>query len=421
MKPFNELIKSFDKIREYLRAFTVYGYKQREDFDHKSLRTYDNEKRRIQSYLSPYISEQTSSHGKRLGINFDYLSITCNPLFDGFKTKSFTKNDIMLHFILLDLLKSYPKLTLNEIYEHTLSDYLEHFETCKMFDQRTLRIKIHEYMTNGIILEEKEGKSFYYHLAPTPIDDLPGTTKTHLLYALSFYQNISPLGILGHFLLEQEDYNSPYFAFSHLHFSHTVDELILFDLLNAIKAQKTIQLVHTSGSENTVLPLKIVDNVEQGRRYVMVYHYQDTRYKFYRLDKLLKVKPLETTDNTFMQKRRIIDTLLDTTWGVALGGMDYPHHLEVWELILHIDETYEQALIAKIEQAHQEAILQRVGPDTFHYTLSILDANEAMPWLRQFIGRIQSIHCTNHQALNRFIKDIKLMKSYYEEVSHDTF
>ena len=51
MATFNELIKNFDKIREYMRTFAIYGYKTREDFTHKSARTYDNERRRIQSYL----------------------------------------------------------------------------------------------------------------------------------------------------------------------------------------------------------------------------------------------------------------------------------------------------------------------------------------------------------------------------------
>ncbi len=420
MKPFNELIKNFDKIRDYLRDFTIYGYKQREDFVHKSARTYDNEKRRIQSYLAPYISEQNSPKGKRMGINFDYLTITGNPLYEGFKTKSFTKNDIMLHFTLLDLLKTSPRLSLNEIYESLLTDYLSQFDSCRLIDQRTLRIKLNEYTHSGLIIEEKEGKTFYYSLAPNPLDTLSDETKGKLFYALSFFQNTTPLGMLGHFILEQNQQELPYFVFSNFHFSHTVDELLLFDLFEAIKAHKMIKIIHSSSEENIVLPLKLVDNVEQGRRYVMVYHYKSRLYKFYRLDRLLGVEVLETTDEDFPQKLHIINVLLDTTWGVALSGMDKPHDLETWQLTLHIEEHTQQALLKTIEASHPEALLLRVGKDTFLYTLSILDANEAVPWLRQFIGCIVSINCTNSQALKRFINDIKLMKSYYEEVSDDT-
>ena len=44
MSEFQELIKNFDKIRDYMRQFYVYGFKVRSDFDAKSARTYDNER-----------------------------------------------------------------------------------------------------------------------------------------------------------------------------------------------------------------------------------------------------------------------------------------------------------------------------------------------------------------------------------------
>ena len=44
--PFSELVKNFEKIRSYVREFYVYGFRIREEFDKKSGRTYDNERRR---------------------------------------------------------------------------------------------------------------------------------------------------------------------------------------------------------------------------------------------------------------------------------------------------------------------------------------------------------------------------------------
>ena len=43
MAEFQELIKNFDRIRDYMRQFFVYGYKSRSDYGEKSSRTYDNE------------------------------------------------------------------------------------------------------------------------------------------------------------------------------------------------------------------------------------------------------------------------------------------------------------------------------------------------------------------------------------------
>ena len=50
MAGFSELIKNFERVRAYMRDFYVYGFKSREEFKEKSLRSYDDERRRIESY-----------------------------------------------------------------------------------------------------------------------------------------------------------------------------------------------------------------------------------------------------------------------------------------------------------------------------------------------------------------------------------
>ena len=55
---YSELIKSFDRIRNYMREFYVYGFKSREEYGMKSTRSYDNERRRIESWLGDYVLPQ---------------------------------------------------------------------------------------------------------------------------------------------------------------------------------------------------------------------------------------------------------------------------------------------------------------------------------------------------------------------------
>lgn len=38
---YSELIKNFNKIRDYMRDFYVYGFKSRDDYTKKSTRSYD--------------------------------------------------------------------------------------------------------------------------------------------------------------------------------------------------------------------------------------------------------------------------------------------------------------------------------------------------------------------------------------------
>ena len=52
MSSYSELIKNFEKIRAYMREFYIYGFKSREEYEKKSSRSYDDERRRIESWRS---------------------------------------------------------------------------------------------------------------------------------------------------------------------------------------------------------------------------------------------------------------------------------------------------------------------------------------------------------------------------------
>ena len=52
---YSELIKNFERVWEYMRDFFVYGFKSRSEYDLKSARSYDNERRRIESWLGGYM------------------------------------------------------------------------------------------------------------------------------------------------------------------------------------------------------------------------------------------------------------------------------------------------------------------------------------------------------------------------------
>lgn len=65
MAVYSELIKNFEKIREYVRDFYIFGFHTRESFDAKSKRTYDNEKRRIESWLSDHVHTSLEGHKRK--------------------------------------------------------------------------------------------------------------------------------------------------------------------------------------------------------------------------------------------------------------------------------------------------------------------------------------------------------------------
>lgn len=68
---YSELVKSFARIRSYMREFYIYGFKSREEYDQKSARTYDNERRRVSSWLGDYMSFRQESNGKKVFLSVD--------------------------------------------------------------------------------------------------------------------------------------------------------------------------------------------------------------------------------------------------------------------------------------------------------------------------------------------------------------
>lgn len=71
MSAYNELIKNFEKVRNYMREFYVYGFKSRDEYNNKSARSYDDERRRIESWLGDYMSFVRTPEVKNVFISID--------------------------------------------------------------------------------------------------------------------------------------------------------------------------------------------------------------------------------------------------------------------------------------------------------------------------------------------------------------
>ena len=101
---YNELIKNFEKVRAYMREFYVYGFKSRTEYDAKSARSYDDERRRLESWLGDYMRFTQTPEGKNVFLSVDSRVTRKNPFYKAWKAKSFTDGDITLHFAIFDIL-----------------------------------------------------------------------------------------------------------------------------------------------------------------------------------------------------------------------------------------------------------------------------------------------------------------------------
>lgn len=164
---YSELIKNFERIRDYMREFYVYGFKSRDEFTKKSARSYDDERRRVESWLGDYMRFRQTADGKKVFLSIDSRISHHNPLYKAWKAKSFTDGDITLHFLIFDVLSGPDiALPLSGIMDE-IDRRLSCFDEPKTFDASTVRKKLKEYAEQGLICTDRSAKTLLYRRAAT--------------------------------------------------------------------------------------------------------------------------------------------------------------------------------------------------------------------------------------------------------------
>lgn len=409
MSEFQELVKSFGKSREYVRDFFVYGFKTRDDFSEKSGRTYDNERRRIENWLSEYIHSEYTKNGKNISIAIDSNLMLTNPLYRVWKSKSFTDNDIMLHFFLMDIMQDGEARTIDELTNEIFLNY------DVLFESQLVRKKVKEYEEEGIFLCQKNGKQHLY-FASDPLTYAIPEELPALMDAIRFYHITAPLGILGSTILDNQKSSNDLFNAKHGFFAYTLEDEILLLLLTAIKEQREISLLQRSTKTNQTqtlkgTPLKIFVSTRTGRRYVCIHDSKGNRFTNVRLDQIKEVTPL-LKNSSYEKHIEDLEKNLSKVFGVSFGSERMHDKIK---LTLQIDEQKEQFIIDRLKREGHGRELTYIKENTYTYELEVFDGNEMLPWIRTFIGRILSFESNNKFLVQKFYRDLQDMQRMYAD------
>lgn len=404
---YSELIKNFNRIRDYMREFYIYGFKSREEYDKKSARSYDDERRRMESWLGDNMQFRQTPEGKNMFISIDSRVSNHNPLYKAWKTKSFTDGDITLHFILFDILST-PKraLTLHEIMKE-VDGFISEFDNPRYFDESTIRKKLKEYVNEGILVSEKRGKVMYYRRT----EDI-GLCNTDIL---DFFSEVAPCGVVGSYLLDKVSEHKEYFAFKHHYITSVMDSEILKFLFEAMNQKKKITLETTNRqrnriSESQVVPLKIMISVQNGRQYLMAFVPRAKRIKSYRLDNIVSVKIGETCEN-FSELRERLNNMLPHMWGVSTQGSSGQRMEHVDFTVRYDAEEY--YIHKRLEREKRCGSVEKINEYESKFSADVFDAGEMIPWIRTFISRITEINFSNKALEKQFWDDMEAMYKIY--------
>ncbi len=417
MSSYNELIKNFERIRSYMRDFYVYGFKSRDGYQAKSARSYDDERRRIESWLGDHMSFVRTPEGKNVFISIDSRTIRHNPFYNAWKAKSFTDGDITLHFILFDILNEPSvKKTVTELLQEIDETYLSGFEDPMLFDESTIRKKLKEYCEAGIIVAEKQGRKMYYHRTES-------TDLSDLNDLLHYFSEAAPCGVIGSFILDKSDADTDAFTFKHHYITDAIDSGVLAALFTAMREKRVITVSnHSPRSEmprsNRIIPLRIFISVQNGRQHLLAYMPEYNHFQAYRIDYLSNVT-LEDPTPRFDELRADLDRMQKHMWGVGLvRGKRDCDSLEHVEFTVKV-EDHEDYIVRRLEREKRIGSVEKLDEHTYRFSADVFDTGELIPWIRTFICRIVQMNFSNKEQERIFKKDLTTMYRMYgiEEVS----
>ncbi|MBO4556334.1 MAG: WYL domain-containing protein [Elusimicrobiales bacterium] len=404
--PYSELIKNFDKIRGYMRHFFAFGFKGREDFKGKSTRSYDNERRRLESWLKGYMSFYQDSSGKKAFISADSREVPHNPLYQAFKAKSFTAGDITFHFVILDMLSGGETLSFRQISKKFYEEYFPSEDIHSLPDESAIRKKLKEYAQLGILRQTKSGRETSYSLVESSID------FAALIDAIDFYSESDPLGVIGSYLLDKIQAEKSNFRYKHHYMLHALDMQIMLELLTAIRQKRCAQLKFADSrgriKEHTVFPIKIYISAQSGRQYLFSWHYKFKKPHIYRIDYIRSVHPgnEERKAEKYLEYHR---EFAKNMWGISFVKGYKKEHIE---MTVRLDPG-EEYIVGRLEREKRCGEIMKISENEYRYSADTYDCMEMMPWIRTFIGRITHIECGSPEVVKTFKDDLERTLANY--------
>lgn len=405
---YSEAIKNFNRIRDYMREFYVYGFKSRDEYTKKSGRSYDDERRRLESWLGNNVQFRQTPEGKNVFISIDSRISHHNLLYKAWKAKSFTDGDITLHFILFDILADCDiHMTVNDIASR-VDGYLSAFDEPKTFDVSTIRKKLKEYEAEGIVIAEKEGKTVYYRRA----EMCPYTNED----VLDFFSEVAPCGVIGSFLLDKLNSHDEVLSFKHHYITAAMDSEILCSLFLAMQSKRsiTMEIINRRNdrvTENQVIPLQVMISVQSGRQYLMAYTPRFHRITAFRIDNIVSVTANELAEK-FDELRKNVREMLPHIWGVSTQGLS-GERMEHVEFTVRYEDN-EQHIHGRLEREKRCGTVERIDENHSKFSADVYDASEVIPWIRTFICRITEIHFSDKKIEEQFKRDIEAMYRLYD-------
>lgn len=402
--------------RDYARDHFVYGLRTKEELieEHKL------KARRVEANFSDmedwfqeilHTRRCMSVKGRK---QVKYISVNCrehslNPIYKMWKACSFTTNDIMFFFFLLDYLSTKKEpVKLASMYGKYYWMHKGGFQPGAA--QKWLKKK---GLPSGIIINEAEHDK--YSLAP--IFDL-----SELRDLLFYYSEIAPCGVVGSFILDKTDIKTSPFSYKQHYIGQAFDCEVLCNALHAIKKGEMLELDYLLKNKSRIkinaLPLKIYSSTHNGRQYLIAWNEEKKSIFNYRIDRIKKISTLDLIVSDANVIRESFDNMKKHIWGVSLGNGELVHV----EFLVKVDEN-EGYIINRLYREKRCGIVSPVEnrPGIFKFSADVYDAHEMFPWIRTFICRIIELKISDRELEELFWDSFYAMYKVYSREGEESW
>ena len=196
---------------------------------------------------------------------------------------------------------------------------------------------------------------------------------------------------------------------------HTLDDLIVLTVLQAIEQNRLLAIVNFSAKTQksavlTGLPLAILVSTQNGRRYLALYAPESKRIFSLRLDYIRSAQLGEPFDQAEAIRKQAA-AVLNASWGASLPSRP---HLEHLAMTIAVDEKREAYIINRLQREKRQGTVTRLSPTVYRFDIDTSDSGELLGWVKTFIGRIISLEGDNQKVIDRFYGDLRRLYARYE-------
>ena len=418
------LIRDYENIRHILRDVYMYGCFSREDFIAKGIsgRKYDNEQRRITAYLpEDFIQKRRENKKVVLYCSYDKKESYSNKLAETYRNKSFTMFDVMSYFYVLHILCLTTEATAAQI----LEDIPNYNEEC-IFTNATLRNKLDELESIGLIYSRKRDGNVYYSLSDDIWNDFSDDEMLDIYQFVTYMRNTAVLEVPYFFLQQKlklymkvnrninpEEFSTIHYEYNHLF--NVLDDCVVIEILSAIQLCKSMHLEVKSingNYETDIVPIEVIHDSVYGRQFLLCIKCEEKEVSIIRIDRIIRANIMDDIISEDIEYITKMKQLSEHCWSVS--GLDQALTKVIIEFYIKDNEKF---VLRRLNKEKQHGFIEQISSEVYRYEIEVGDPTEMIPWIRSFGERAKVISSGDYKIEEQIKANWKKAVEKYEAFS----